>query len=333
LIESRIRWPVRIGMVGLTGWASSLAKGAARTPDVELVTGFARNPESRRTFSQDFGCKTADSYEALLADSRVEAVILGTPNHTHCEQTLQAARAGKHVFVEKPIANRLDEARAMIAACEEAGVVLFVGHNYRRRGEVRKLKSLVADGRLGHLIMVEGHNSHPGGLRLTPQSWRWYDETCPGGPLMQLGIHVYDALQYLAGRIRRVTALFAREVMETEIPDTTLTLLEFESGMLGYVGSAYAVPRTGYIAAYGTDAKARTEGDGPVYFTPREAVAPTQFAVGVVDTVAEEIAEFAACVRGERSPETGGPEAVSALKVVLAAIESRMSDGKAVEIE
>jgi predicted dehydrogenase len=320
-------------MVGLTGWASSLARGAARTPEIELVTGFARTPASRHEFSQDFGCETASSYEALLADSRVEAVILGTPNHVHCEQTIQAARAGKHVFVEKPIANRLVEAQAMIVACEEAGVVLFVGHNYRRRGTIRKLKSLAVEGRLGHVVMVEGHNSHPGGLRLTPQSWRWHTESCPGGPLMQLGIHVYDALQYLAGPIRRVTALLGREVLETENPDTTLTLLEFESGMLGYVGSAYVVPHTSYITLYGTNAKAQTEADGSLSLRSHEAGMGQQLAIPVVDTVVEEMAEFALCVREGRKPETGGPEAKSALSVVLAALESHKAGGKPREID
>ena len=220
----------------------------------------------------------------------------------------------------------------MIKVCERMGVVLFVGHSYRRRGGIRKLKSLVDDGSLGHVIMVEGPNSHPGGLRLAPQTWRWYRDSCPGGPLMQLGINVFDALQYLVGLIGRVTAVFRRGVLEAGIPDTTLTLLEFETGTLGYVGSAYVVPQTTYIALYGTEAKARAERDGSLFLISRERGTPEKLTVEAVDTVAEEMAEFAACVREGRRPETGGPEAVAALRAVLAAIESHRAGGKPIRI-
>jgi len=320
-------------MIGLTGWARTLSRGAAKVPEIELVAGFARTSASRHAFAQEFGCEIASSYEGLLADPRIEAVILGTPNHLHSQQTIQAARAGKHVFVEKPIANRLDEAQAMIEACERAGVVLFVGHNYRRRGEIRRLKSLLENGSLGHVTMVEGHNSHPGGLRLTPDSWRWYGQSCPSGPLMQLGIHVFDALQYLIGPVRRVTALFQREVLKTEIPDTSLTLLEFESGTLGYVGSSYVVPHTSYIALYGTEARARTDRDGRLLLRSRDGRTSEEPVARDIDTVAAEMAEFAMCVLGRRRPETGGREAVSALKVVLAAVESHNAGGKSIDID
>jgi predicted dehydrogenase len=111
----------------------------------------------------------------------VQGVLLVTPNHVHADQAIACAQREKHVFVEKPIADKLADGRAMQATCKEAGVILRVGHAFRRLGAARKAKELLDEGVLGRIILTEANFSLPG--TLTPDKWRYYRDTCPGGPL------------------------------------------------------------------------------------------------------------------------------------------------------
>lgn len=119
---------------------------------------------------------------------------------------------GKHVWVEKPIANTVQEADAMIQACEDAGVVLQVGHSLRRAPGIRIIKKAVEDGKIGDLAMIEAHQSHRGGWSLAPGMWRWYLDKCPGGPLNLLGIHQIDIFHYLAGPVAEVMAMTGKKI-------------------------------------------------------------------------------------------------------------------------
>ena len=98
-----------------------MAAAVARTPSLDLVTCFSRDDEKRQAFALECGCEAAPSFEAAIEDPRVEAVLLVTPNFVHREQAVACAARGKHVFVEKPIADTLEDGRAMAEACEAAG--------------------------------------------------------------------------------------------------------------------------------------------------------------------------------------------------------------------
>ena len=108
------------------------------------------------------------SYEAMLALDHLDGVILTTPNSAHRPGTQAAAAAGKHVFVEKLVSNSITDGRAMIAACEDAGVVLAIGHSHRRNGALCHLKHLIDSGELGRVSLAEGVFSNDNGLKLKP---------------------------------------------------------------------------------------------------------------------------------------------------------------------
>ena len=114
--------------------------------------------------------------------------------------------------MEKPIADTLADGKVVQEVCEQAGVVLMVGHCFRRLGAARMTKQLIEEGALGEVVLAEANFSLP--AQLTPDKWRYCRETCPGGPLMQLGVHHADTLQYWLGPIRRVQGSFARLVTE-----------------------------------------------------------------------------------------------------------------------
>ena len=253
-----------------------------------------------------------------------EGVLIATPNDAHLENALAATAAGRHVFVEKPIADTVEAAERIRDACVEAGVVLMVGHGFRRLGAARRAKELV--GELGTVVLAEANFSLPG--KLPPTAWRAQRARNPGGPIMQLGIHHVDTLAYLLGPVDRTSGRFARVHTPAEIDDVGVATLEFASGALGVVTGSYVSPHVFSLRVLGSDGVLDYRADlgavwpdatrvdevstltlngEPVEFEPR-------------DMLAEELAEFAAAVRGEAVVETGAAEGIAALRVILDAV-------------
>src|SRR5688572_6177231 len=112
--------PLRVASIGIGWWSDVLADAIQRSGKLKIVSCHTRSPEKRDAFAAKYGCKAAPSYDAVLEDRGVEAVINTTPNNVHLETTRAAARAGKHVFLDKPIANTIADARALTQACREA---------------------------------------------------------------------------------------------------------------------------------------------------------------------------------------------------------------------
>jgi predicted dehydrogenase len=318
--------PIGIGLAGTGSWARGFWDSAAGCPDVHLVACYDPRPESASDFAARFGCPSQPSLESLVAHPAVEAVAVFTPNSFHRRPTELAAAAGKHVFTEKPIANTIEDAAAMIRACDSARVTLMVGHSARYSPASRALKSALDAGRLGQPIMVEGNSSHSGGARLSDREWRWHRDEAPGGPLMQLAIHTFDTLHYLLGPIRRATALSDASLLPSEIEDVFVCLLEFHSGLLGYVGTNYASPSVSYLRLYGRRANALASGHhltltladqrNPWETTTEETDLPP------LSPHAAEMAEFARALRTASPPETGAREGLLALGVVWACLTS-----------
>ncbi len=322
---------VGIAVIGTGMWARRLAPVIKRVSALRLVTCYSRDDSKREAFAADFECEAAASFEAAVEHPAVEGVLLLTPNNVHAEQAVACAQQGKHVFVEKPIADTLSDGRAMQAACAAAGVTLLVGHAFRRLGTSRKVKELLDAGTLGTPLLAEANFSLPG--RLTPDKWRYFWETCPGGPLMQLGIHQADTLRYWLGPVRRVQGSFGRLATAAEIDDVGLAVLEFESGLRGTLNSIYGSPKTFFLRLYGTEANLHYETDMSVWPQADQMDAATTLTLQTKsgqeivdvesrDMLAEELDEFAGCVRGETFPETGAFEALAALEIIRGAIVS-----------
>ncbi|MEJ2600723.1 MAG: Gfo/Idh/MocA family oxidoreductase [Anaerolineales bacterium] len=326
--------PVGVALIGVGMWGKRLAAAVRRTPSLQLVTIYRRDAAQREAFSAEFGCESADSFEAAIDHPKVQAVLLVTPNHLHKSGTLDCAERGKHVFVEKPIADTLDDGRDMRLACQKAGVTLFVGHCFRRLGAARKVKQLLQEEALGRVILAEANFSLPG--RLTPDKWRYYRQTCPAGPLLQLGIHHADTLQYWLGPVQHVQGSFARLSTPAEIDDVGLALLEFKGGTRAALSSSYVSPHTFYLRLYGTKGNLDYQTDMSIWPNAERMDAATRLTLQSKssrqsipfdnkDMLVEELDEFARCVRGETTPETGPDEGLAALQVILATLAAHES--------
>ena len=163
--------PVGLASIGLGWWGNVLADAAASGGKAEVVACYARTAETREEFASKHGCKPAGSLEEIWQDPSVEGVLLATPHAVRQELIAQAAAAGKHIFVEKPLALTGAEARASARAAEAGGVLLQVGHNKRRQTGNRRLHEMLHPESWGNSSTSRPTSRYP-----LPSS-----RTCPSG--------------------------------------------------------------------------------------------------------------------------------------------------------
>jgi predicted dehydrogenase len=323
--------PLQVASVGLGRWGDTVAEILVRTPGLALTTCFTRNPEKRAGFARKFSCDQDESYEAVLARKDVEGVIITAPNNKHEELTVAAARAGKHVFVDKPIATSLVHARSMTAACQAEGVKLAIGASSRRLRGHRTVKKLIDQGILGNVAMVEANYSNDRGFYYTPENWQWYKDGSPGGPLMQVAIHQIDNLYYFFGPVKRVSAEFRKIATKSEIPDVCVLWMEFECGLLGTLGTSFISPGSGitghayFINVYGDQANIYHDRFKGTEVWRRGANKSERIEYEEYkgfDYLGDELRDFAEAVAYDRPPEVDGEAGTNVLAVIHAAMRS-----------
>ncbi len=236
---------IRAAIVGMGNWGHNLVSHVqGKSEHIQFVAGATRTPEKAQAFAEEFGLKLFDSYEALLASDEVDAVVLATPHTLHSEQIIAAAKSGKHVFSEKPIGLDLESAKAAAQACQDHDVVLSVGYNWRFQPALQEIHRLITSGALGRVLHLEGNFCGPSAYRFPKGHWRHAKEEGPAGGMTGRGVHVMDAMIYLAGRVEQLTAQSFRLAQDFGIDDTTSMLMRFESGATGYLGTVIATAET-----------------------------------------------------------------------------------------
>jgi predicted dehydrogenase len=135
--------PLRVACIGIGWWSDVLADAIQRSGKLEILSCYTRSAEKRDKFAAKYRCRPVAIYEAILADGEIEAIINTTPNDVHLTTTSAAAAAGKHVFLDKPIANTIADGRAITEACRRAGVVLALGYQRRRESHFRWIKQQI----------------------------------------------------------------------------------------------------------------------------------------------------------------------------------------------
>ena len=324
--------PLRAASLGMGWWPDVLADAVQKTDKIEIAACFTRSEEKRAAFAEKYGCEAAASYEEILADDSIEAVINTTPNHVHLETTRAAARAGKHVFLDKPIAHTVAHGRAIARACAEAGVVLAIGYQRRRESHFRWIKGEIEAGGFGRLVQAECNISRDREGRFKPGHWRYQSEAMPGGVMLQIGIHYADVLTYLLGPVAAVSGRAAQLVLPGENPDVANLILEHECGAISNLAASYASASEYYLMnVYGKEATAYYALFDGLRVLYRGEKAPRPVACEKNDAILEELEEFADAVRGGAPPEMGGEEAVASLAVIRAGARAAR-EGRRVEV-
>jgi predicted dehydrogenase len=204
-----------------------------------------------RDFAAEHRLAIGTSFEDVLSDASIEAVILATPHSKHCAQVEAAAAAGKHIYCEKPFALKKADAQAMIEACKRAGVAIAVGHHFRLMPSMRALAELKASGAFGTIMHAEGNYSHDWLADMPLDSWRMAAEESRAGGMTGMGIHVLDCFREIVGPMKRVSALSKVRVLNAPTGDTTAALIEFENGATGALGTTLKTPFRWRIAIFG----------------------------------------------------------------------------------
>lgn len=324
--------PFGLAFIGCGSYNTSLADATARSEKLKAVACYDISKDQADKFAEKFSMVSYAGLDEMLARDDVGGVVIASPNNAHRENVEAVAAAGKHLFVDKPIANTIEDALAIIDTAKSAGLTLAIGHNGRRLPGHRKMKEMIDAGMIGRPITVEANFSHAGGLHLTPDQWRFYKDGCPGLPLMQLGVHFADTVQYLLGDVKEVASFMSHVATPADNNDVTVNLLKFDNGLLGYLGSNYATPSVYYVNVYGTEGNLYCEGGGNLIY--RTAQPDKREGVPLVgsDCQIEELEEFAECALTGKKFEVDGRAGLMALAVVRAAIQSN-EEGRPVNIE
>jgi predicted dehydrogenase len=323
---------VRVACIGMGWWSDVLADAIQRTGKLKIVACYTRSEQKRQTFASKYGCSAAKSYEAILQDPSIDAVINTTPNNAHLETTRAAAKAGKHVFLDKPIANSVSESRAIAQACQHAGVVLALGYQRRREGHFRWIRNQIDAGVFGKMVNAEANISRDRLGKVDLSSWRYTAEGMPGGVMLQIGIHYSDVLEFLMGPIQAVSGRFAQLVLPGDNPDVASLVFEHESGALSTLNASYASASEYYLMnVYGKEASAYYDLHHGLRFLKRGGERADPVDCPRVDTFVDELEEFAAAVRGDRQAEMDGERATASLAVIRAGIVSAR-EGRRVEV-
>jgi predicted dehydrogenase len=322
---------MNVACLGMGWWSDVLADAIQRSGKLKIVSCFSRSPEKRNVFAKKYGCKAAGSYEEILGDKKIEAIINTTPNAVHRETTVAAAEAGKHTFLDKPIANTIADARAITQACRKAKVVLALGYQRRRESHFRWIKDRI--GEFGRLVNAEANISRDRLGKVDLSSWRYTAEGMPGGVMLQIGIHYTDVLEYLIGPVKAVSGRFVRLVLPGDNPDVASLVLEHENGALSTLNASYASASEYYLMnIYGKEASAYYDLHQGLRFLKRGSSKSDAVAVKKNDPIVEELEEFAAAVRGDGEPEMDGEKSTASLAVLLAGIKSAR-EGRRVEVK
>jgi len=324
--------PLRVGCIGMGWWSDVLADAMQRSGKFEIVACYSRSEDKRTKFAAKYGCRAAPSYEAMLAGRDIEAIVNTTPNDVHLATTSAAAAAGKHVFLDKPIANTVADGHAITQACRKAGVVLALGYQRRRESHFRWIRQQIDAGRFGKLVNAEANISRDRLGKIDLTSWRYQAAGMPGGVMLQIGIHYTDVLEYLLGPIHAVRGQSAQLVLPGDNPDVASLILEHENGALSTLNASYASASEYYLMnIYGKDATAYYDLHNGLRLLKRGETAPETVPCAKNDTLVEELEEFAAAARGQGQYETGGDYATRSLAVVRAGILSAR-EGRRVEV-
>ncbi|MDZ5696639.1 Gfo/Idh/MocA family oxidoreductase [Chelativorans sp. M5D2P16] len=192
-------------------------------------------------------------YAAVLADPRVEAVVLTTPHMLHEEQVRQAAAAGKHVFCEKPLGITAASARRSVAACRQAGVVLGIGHERRFEPAMRRLKAMLEAGELGTIMHAEAAFSHDKLAGIPAGGWRTSKELSPGAGMTGMGIHLTDLLLWMFGPVETVQAQIRDRTLGWPTGDMVVAQLGFRAGMTAHLQAILNTPHFMRFHVFGSD--------------------------------------------------------------------------------
>ena len=314
----------------------------------ELVAVYSRDQGRGEAFAQNHGAKAAyDSIDAMLQDSRVEAVFVSSPNALHSQHAIQAAKAGKHVLAEKPMATTLEDALAMVRECRANGVKMGAGFELRHNPGHAMARDLISQGVLGRVTLALGQwcvgvrgQREPIPRTDLRQWWEQPELVGGAGVIMGLGVHVIDVLRFLLSReVTEVTAMTDGQTEEQPLEGMATVSLRFDDSIIATACCGRMVPDTqNDFAVYGTDGciTGRTtlwEAQLGRVQVASETVNRTEvYPYNYLANFIAELEDFQQAVEEDREPVATGIDGLRVTQVTSAVIQAAKT-GRAVKLE
>jgi predicted dehydrogenase len=298
---------------------------------MHFIRGVDPSPEAQ-AFASDLGLQFSSDMADALADPNIEAIVLATPHSLHQSQIAQVAAAGKHVFCEKPLALTRKDAEASVRLCNEASLVLGMGHERRFEPPIAEILQAASSGKLGRLLQIEANFSHDKFLNLDPSNWRLDATQAPAGGMTATGIHLTDLSVKLMGPAKDVRVVC--ESLASSIPqgDTMSAHIRFENGGSAYVSATLATPFISRFAIFGTLGwievrdKAHVEApDGWIVTEGWKDKLITVSEVAPAEPVRDNLRAFARAVRGKEPYPISGEDMINNIALLEAIIRSARS--------
>ena len=318
---------------GLGRWGNRLVESVQGSGKIRFVKGVSREPDKHKEFSRKTGIKVVSSYGRVLKDPEIGAVVLATPHSLHMKQIVQAAKAGKHVFVEKPLTLTRKTAEKAVQACQAAGVTLGVGFNRRYAPSFVEMMSRIGAGAIGDVLHVEATHSGPTGYGLKAGNWRSTRAEAPGGGMTARGIHTLDAMIRVAGPVKSVYAFSDKRKLpaDIDIDDTTSMLLKFAGGATGHLSTVFVTADLYRVFVFGSKGWLELRGDTDLTMRGLEGQ-PERAALQALDKEKAELEAFADAIAEKKSTVIPPQEIINGV-AVLEAITQSAARGKAINIK
>jgi predicted dehydrogenase len=333
---------IRAAIIGLGRWGRSLVNSVhGTTADIRFVAGHTRTRAKAEEFCREKDVRLVDDFAAILSDRDIDAVVLATPHSQHAAQIAQAAAAGKHILVEKPIT--LDHASAVAAAeaARKAGVTLAVGFCRRFHPSFGEIRERLADGRLGKIVGLVAQHTTSTQSFIATDNWRSDPDEAPAGAMTAVGLHALDLMIEFGGRVCDVQCVTGVRG-GGPADDTTTILLRFVGGATGTIFCSVATATNFSFSAYGSLGLAEVRGAAlqQFRFVPMSQQAPTGPVVAPPDQLVDhsgfnmlraELIEFARAIRDKRPYPVSIDDVLHGMAVFDACVQSAKT-GRVIEI-
>ena len=243
---------LKAAVIGLGWWGKHIVRRTKGSRDIKLVLAVDQNT-ALEAFAKEHEVPYAARFEDALASKDVEAVLLATPHSMHTSQIAAAAKAGKHVFCEKPLALTRVDAEASVAACKAAGVFLGIGHERRYEPAMTELRRIVKAGELGTIMHAEACFNHDKLANVPQGDWRTSPKDAPAAGMTAMGIHLSDAFIDLFGPVAEAYAMTAARVAYKDNGDVVSALLRHQSGVTSYINAILVTHHRITYLVYGSE--------------------------------------------------------------------------------
>jgi len=336
----KVKW----GVIGAAGIADRRTlPGLMQAKNAELVAVMEVNMELAERIRAKYNAKRAyDNVDDLLKDEEVEAVYIASPVAFHKEQAIKAAKAKKHILIEKPIALTAKDGEEVLEVCKNEGVLIAAGFMMRFHAYHQKMKEIIESGKLGKVVSCRGQLTcwYPD----IPGAWRQTKSTSGGGALMDMGVHCIDLIQYITGgRAKKVAGLIGTQTFKYEVEDSASIIFELDNGAFCYVDSYFNIPDAAAkcrLEIYGTKGSMLAEGtigqveggkldvlisDDTLGYNAQQDrvdVSPMEVKVEFGNMYTKEIESFSDSILNGRKIEVPIEDALQVQRVVEAAYES-----------